>query len=883
MKVLKLALAMVSPLVLTSAYLPQNLNTNSLEINELRLPLKTYSNGDFRLSKQSYYKDLFSKKELKKLAKAEKFRQEASEGMVMAAAYQKQAEDLKKSGDSSKKTAKQLSKLLSKASAQELKALKAFEKASDIYREVYTNELNNKTFSSNNGNELSAKKLAKKAQIYYEEADKLKESITSENTLEVYRSVYSKLNSAVYDQEIAFAAYQDSSSMDLSKYIDLKELDTAVVHGEVIHSDPVLKADVHYDFDKDINLYRFRYHEFEDKLKVSEEDKAAVLKIEADEANAITYMQKAEEFGSKADTLRIYSSQSTTLAEREYYEQNAQEQELKECSYLVKGINAAVKTNNAIFQIYQKYVPNVRNLNDSVGKNYEQEAETLFALSKSYEEVAAKQMSKIEQYTQLSEGNEVKLQAIRSMENAIESYLGGKKFSNGISLATGATDKHNDIAMDFLADESDGAVPVKQSETKPQNDQPKTDNAIVKNDAEKKNDNTQQVADNKSSNDKTQQKDNKNNVADKNNTSNKNNVSNKNNTSNKNNVSSNNGGTSSKSAKNPVAYSNAAVVSTWSYNRKDERLMPYKYPSGTIFSVEVGQYKEMPEPVEFPSIETFLAQNLKNQTYMRYYLGTFKTYDAALAAVAMAKNEGYKKATVVAFVNGKKSDVNSAKAKAEKTSGYKDLVQKELKQLNANQKATTPAVYAKDNKSVAPAIPLTELPSESYLVQIASLPTLLDMSSFNVSDLYYDRNDAGLYRYYTAVSTDLNIASTNLQTMKQSGYEDAYLIKVVGGKNVGPVNASNQNKNQNSNISGTVYRVQIGAFLGALNGDAKKKIDNLKAKGYTVHTSTSGQYTVYTVGDCPTREQAEKLKKQLMNQGFNDSYIATFVNGKKQN
>ena len=60
-------------------------------------------------------------------------------------------------------------------------------------------------------------------------------------------------------------------------------------------------------------------------------------------------------------------------------------------------------------------------------------------------------------------------------------------------------------------------------------------------------------------------------------------------------------------------------------------------------------------------------------------------------------------------------------------------------------------------------------------------------------------------------------------------------------------------------------------------------INNLKANGYTVHTTQPGKYTVYTVGDCKTREQASALKQQLIGQGFAESYVATFVNGVKQN
>ncbi len=852
MKTLNLILALAAPALLAAGYVPDNYNT------QYRGGIQAVAqvNGDydsFRLCKKPYYKELFSKKELKKLQKAEKLRTQALDYLLLASNAQKQANDLRTSSpELTDKIQKQIAKLEDKAAQLELDGLKTHEKATDIFRVVYTNVLNNKTFSASTLSEKTAQNLSIESQNDYQAADAKKENLTSGNAMETYRAMYTLSSAAIHDQEIALAIYKGDKDIDYTKYISNSQPSQTADGNIPKDSIPVLIASEHYVYDLDSNLYRLRFREFEEKLKLSDDDKKILQKIEEDEATAAQLFQKAQTLGCTADTFRVYSGEAVTLAEREYYEQKAQEDELNECNSLVKAIKLEIASNNSLFALYQKYVPKIRNAKDSLAKSFEDQADDLYKLSKTYEELAAKQYSLVEQYTQLSEGNEVKLQAIQNMENAIASYLGCQVGDEKMSLASGASEKHNDIAIDMSQDESDGAS------AKPANVKPANGQSSDAKPANSKPANGQSAA---------------------------NTVKPASNTKPSGSGAKPASGNSSKpqtaqqSSRQPaIASSSAAVVSTSFYTRSDQRMKPYTYPKGTMFSVEAGIYKEMPEPVEFPAIDKFIAQNLKNTVPMRYYIGEFQTYDAALAATDMAKQAGYSKAKVVAFTNGKSVDVASAKKTAEKASGYQALVQEELKKLNASRQATTPMAANGANNASGAAVPLTQLSGELFAVQISSVPTLLDAKAFNVSDLYYDRNEAGLYRYYTGVSNDINIANANLATMRQSGYEDAYIIHVVDGKNTG--SASSRAQAQVSNYP--VYRVQIGAYKSAVSANTKSQIDKLKAQGYTVHQSKSGEYTIYCVGDCGSRQQAEKLRDELKTKGYPEAYIVTFVNGIKQ-
>ena len=862
MKILNLALAIAAPALMSVGFVPTD-NLPLIPNNVLYSNIIAFRQGSFKLSAQPYYDSLFTKKELKQLAKAEKLRTKCDDALIEKAALDTEANDLEREANNNSKTLKKVAKLRAKSASKELAALKSFETATTTFKDIYTSELKNKLTDTSSTRGKAANALAQQANELYALAEKEKKTVNPEDALSIYRSMYNKWNKAVEDQELAFAILKNDPQVDYTQYlIPDRGTTQPSPDGNIPKSElPVLRAPQHYDFNADNNIYRIRYNEFVDSLKVSDTDRAAMQKLFDAEKTASQQMEKASNLGNKADSLRVYASKAYTITEKEYYEQMAQEEELNECSSLVSAVTQEVKTNNALYELYEKYLPKIRKDNPTA-KAYENQAVNLYNMSKSYEKLAANQYSKVEKYTILSDGNEIKLQAIANMENAIASYLGMPLTPDKNTAATAAVDHSNGMPTDFMMgedgqDPSDAKKNVSNTNTTAQ---PNNNNntAVTTPKAQSKD----TVATAKPKQTKTTAPSNKPKTG--------------------NTVAANNPkAPASSNVKVPVSNSTAPAVSSWYYTKEDQRLRPYTYPSGTIFTVETGIYKEMPEPVEFPAVNVFVAEKLKNQNYMRYYLGSYKTYDAALAAQAMAKNGGYKSAVISAFVNGKKTNVNTAKASAEKQSGYQSLVQSELRDLSAfQQQFVQPQpepVQIVQSTGSTDAQPLSTISGTAYAVQISSVPTLLNKSSFNVNQLFYDQNNGGLYRYYTGVSTDLNIAKANLQTMKACGYEDAYIIKVSNGQNSGPVAASNPQTASNK----TVYRVQIGAYKSALSKEVKNKMDKLK-KSYAVHTSKSGEYTVYTVGDCDTRAQADNLRANLVKLGYTESYVVTFINGVKQ-
>ena len=76
------------------------------------------------------------------------------------------------------------------------------------------------------------------------------------------------------------------------------------------------------------------------------------------------------------------------------------------------------------------------------------------------------------------------------------------------------------------------------------------------------------------------------------------------------------------------------------------------------------------------------------------------------------------------------------------------------------------------------------------------------------------------------------------------------------------------------NIKGeTVYSVQIGAFT--------EKSYPLLSESFTAILS-NGEYLRYSIGVFKTLKEAQNFRKQLLKMGFEDAFVASFINGNRQ-
>ena len=101
------------------------------------------------------------------------------------------------------------------------------------------------------------------------------------------------------------------------------------------------------------------------------------------------------------------------------------------------------------------------------------------------------------------------------------------------------------------------------------------------------------------------------------------------------------------------------------------------------------------------------------------------------------------------------------------------------------------------------------------------------------------------------------------------------MIDPVEGENI------NRKKNQNSYSKNTneqfLYRVQIGVF----KNDVPVNIVKIILERKDVYKETDVNGIKYQVGNFPTKEEADKFKKELIMQGIKDAFIVLLPTTKK--
>ncbi len=254
------------------------------------------------------------------------------------------------------------------------------------------------------------------------------------------------------------------------------------------------------------------------------------------------------------------------------------------------------------------------------------------------------------------------------------------------------------------------------------------------------------------------------------------------------------------------------------YSKKNPIPINDKLPKGLVFKVQIGAFRN-PIPQElFKDFAPVMGETTASGI-TRYTAGIFKTFDAANGVRKEINGIGYKDAFVVAYCNGKRINIEEAKAMirdGRDCNGQAIAVSKQLASntnppsntnnaaantntSNENSNTVTqpvnnsnqPVVELKSNtdetKGEAAAVTFEQVKGLVYTVQVGVYGKPVKPSQlFNIQPLYFEKNSNGYYRYSSGIFNSEAIATTAKNNVVGYGVKDAFVTAYYNGKRITP-------------------------------------------------------------------------------------------------
>jgi cell division septation protein DedD len=229
--------------------------------------------------------------------------------------------------------------------------------------------------------------------------------------------------------------------------------------------------------------------------------------------------------------------------------------------------------------------------------------------------------------------------------------------------------------------------------------------------------------------------------------------------------------------------------------------------------------------------------------FIRYSSGKYCTPEAASAAKNNAVSKGITDAFVTAYYNGKRITV--AEAKALEGTG-----------VSPCQGGVTPTTTTTEPATSGSQTPTTTQPSTSG-TQTPTITTTQPSTS-------------GTQTPATTTTTEPTTTGTQTPTTQnpEPGTQNPQPTTTLSTKPPVPE-------------TGLVFSVQIGAFREEVPVEIANQFLQLASKGVKNYLDTQSGLTVYQLGVCLSKEEAEALRSDAVAVGITDAFIVAFKDGKK--
>lgn len=309
-----------------------------------------------------------------------------------------------------------------------------------------------------------------------------------------------------------------------------------------------------------------------------------------------------------------------------------------------------------------------------------------------------------------------------------------------------------------------------------------------------------------------------------------------------------------------------------------------KLPEGLVFKVQIGAFRNPIPQDHYKGFAPLMAEDAGNGI-TRYTAGLFKTFNVA----NMAKNEirtmGYPDAFVVAFFNGKRININEARAMLNETStteeeiSFTNTANQTNNQQSSNNNQPTNNNTPINTEEVKDGISkdVRNIEGVFYTIQVGvySKPITADQLN-NLTPLNSERTANGLIRYTSGIYKNLNDANAAKNRAVNLGITDAFIIayqngnkitvaqanELLGSNNSSPANnntteveVTNENTSSNNNTSGNNTSTSTVENENATSNTSSTTNENNEEPIETIETTNTNEATSETVEPINTNEE----------------------------
>lgn len=793
-----------------------------------------------------------------------------------------------------KERAKQLAELSekeNKAKLELVQAYKQFGKADSIKFNIYKNQLSlmvDSLYEVGN-NTIIAKQYVKEAEIYFNEAQKLRQA---EPTLPSVEQKVINLKKATEFEKKAL----DNQEVAVNSMIDVDPLVFAT-------NNSLVKVDVLELLNKPVYVTHLKAEREKlvlDKIKLTKDDieafDAARLKLnEADEQTkeANTNSTQAKEFRKKSETATSDKDKKEAIKEAEKAEKKALDLKLK-------ASENYELVNNTKFSIYEDYVKPVRLKDNSdkarQGRQLEKDANEHFSKAKKVRDKYY--TDKKPNVNLLAEADSLEKVAIDEMEIAYGIYLNIptiEQLANKDTLIASNNVVDKNIAIKSKAD----ITPVTENK-----------NLVAENKTTKvdENKNVQPV------NNKTENivKDTKADIIIGEKPINEQNPSNII-TSNK-----------TKTVKNDIVINSNdkdfifgfSLKGSCPYSNSNPIPMNVKLPDCIIFKVQVGAFVNPIEQTAFKGLFPVTGEKLPNSKFAKYFVGMFRSEEATRMVLAEVKKLGYPDAFIVAYLDGNKISPTQAsniiKAGTDNcVAGYSQIVANEISMVKSQTTTGSDvALSVQSNnktKTIAETVGRVEVDATDiknvdgllFSVQIGVFKTIPTADKIhNLNPIYKEHTESGFIRLTTGIFDNYESARSEKNKIVGIGIDDAFVVAYQNGKRLSldearridkqssTKKASTSNVNiPNSNIStdnsDIIFKVQVGAYEKQVPTNVVSSLLKIASMKDFEQKANEKGITLYTVGKFKSYDEAVQSKNIVVNSGAPDAFVIAYKGNKQ--